>query len=86
MHLNVTVKTEADAQRVMALVRELGGQAVPVEDTEPEAGLTDYDHLYDNHPLVLEALEKASAEIAVGKSYSHEEVMALFQNRRVANG
>jgi hypothetical protein len=78
MHLNVTLNTEADAQRVLALVHELGGTAAPVEDHEPTVGQMDYGHLYDNHPRVLEALEKASAEMKTGRRYSVEEALAIF--------
>jgi hypothetical protein len=59
MHLDVFIPTEADAQRVMAFVRELGGNASPVVDVAE----SEYSHLYENgHPRITEALEKASAD------------------------
>jgi hypothetical protein len=77
MHLDVFITTEADALRVMAFVRELGGSASPVVDVvEP-----DYSHLYENgHPRITEALEKASADRLANGGTSWDDTMREVWN------
>jgi nitrate reductase alpha subunit len=78
MHLDVFIPTEADALRVMAFVRELGGNASPVVDVvEP-----DYSHLYDKHVGVEQALREADTSIEAGVSYSQEEAMAVLRGEQ----